>query len=525
MKVESGFLGGKHTPYEVDENESLRDFHLLTCSKTGFFRILLGKHLGRKVVLKTLKEEAKDNPVAVAQLKKEFSALFPLSSVHVAQAFRLTKLEDGTPAIEMEWCDGANIRAMMTDKVSARDALEIVRGLLRGLQDIHAAGIIHRDIKPENVMYDPFRKVVKIIDFGCAYITGGLVLQGANGTEGYTPREKMKDGCEPEPKDDLYALGVMIAEMTESLDAGFGEDVKIKKVLNRLSKQLIAGKFLSAHAAANYLDTILKKKRWNGIYIITLIGIASALLFFYLHNNGIPKRNYPNYATDIAPHALNGNTAVTEDNPAPLKIQDTIEEPLTLTGVIGGKSPVDNSILDYRPVEVKDTLRQVPKKSKPVQSTNLWGGLKIPPGVSLRNNAAVFKITIPVDRYSYVVHVVPDNDDFYPRQGVHTSMEVKSHADAFVIQYCDSVYLKDRIYHEIPTWLRNDDMNKYHGKFVSWYKTKMEKAFCNRFGEKADIARADKICEGRLFEILYALHAFGSPDELFNNKRDNKKSY
>jgi serine/threonine protein kinase len=43
----------------------------------------------------------------------------------------------------------------------------VLQPFLRGLQFLHAAGIVHRDIKPENVLFAS-SMVLKIADFGLA---------------------------------------------------------------------------------------------------------------------------------------------------------------------------------------------------------------------------------------------------------------------------------------------------------------------------------------------------------------------
>eukprot|EP01062_Namystynia_karyoxenos_P014003 TRINITY_DN15037_c0_g1_i3.p1 TRINITY_DN15037_c0_g1~~TRINITY_DN15037_c0_g1_i3.p1 ORF type:complete len:702 (+),score=228.86 TRINITY_DN15037_c0_g1_i3:85-2106(+) len=51
-------------------------------------------------------------------------------------------------------------------KVPAAQAAGVVRGVMRGLEHLHALGVAHRDVKPENVMVPPSLDHAVLIDFG-----------------------------------------------------------------------------------------------------------------------------------------------------------------------------------------------------------------------------------------------------------------------------------------------------------------------------------------------------------------------
>lgn len=53
-------------------------------------------------------------------------------------------------------------------RMSPKDLRAYMLELLRGLEYIHAKGVIHRDIKPQNVLFSFKSKKLKIIDFGQA---------------------------------------------------------------------------------------------------------------------------------------------------------------------------------------------------------------------------------------------------------------------------------------------------------------------------------------------------------------------
>jgi hypothetical protein len=97
-------------------------------------------------------------------------------------------------------------------------AWDVIRGLCAGLEHAHDAGIIHADFKPGNVFVSP-KNAPKILDFGLARAVQLSETQGEDTlfdparlaalTPAYASRE-MLNGDNPETRDDLYSLGIVI---------------------------------------------------------------------------------------------------------------------------------------------------------------------------------------------------------------------------------------------------------------------------------------------------------------------------
>jgi len=86
--------------------------------------------------------------------------------------------ENGTGYLVMAYVSGRNLREHLRTvggsyQVSPTTVAQLTRGMLSGLECLHAQGILHGDLKPDNVFlgvgFEPI-----IIDFGSARIAAGL---------------------------------------------------------------------------------------------------------------------------------------------------------------------------------------------------------------------------------------------------------------------------------------------------------------------------------------------------------------
>lgn len=70
----------------------------------------------------------------------------------------------------MELCPGGELFERITqkkNKMTEKEAAQILEKILKAINHCHSQKIIHRDIKPENIMYGADGEV-KLIDFGLA---------------------------------------------------------------------------------------------------------------------------------------------------------------------------------------------------------------------------------------------------------------------------------------------------------------------------------------------------------------------
>lgn len=91
------------------------------------------------------------------------------------------------------------------------------REIIGGLIYLHGRQVIHRDLKPSNIMVRASDYQPLILDFGCAYLFDDVpekTLTTAHlGSAGYVPPEVLANPTLRDPRQDVYACGVMLYEL------------------------------------------------------------------------------------------------------------------------------------------------------------------------------------------------------------------------------------------------------------------------------------------------------------------------
>lgn len=61
-----------------------------------------------------------------------------------------------------------------SNRINLREALQIIRELLKGIREIHSKNVIHRDIQPKNILIEQRSNLPQMnfmfINFGCAFV-------------------------------------------------------------------------------------------------------------------------------------------------------------------------------------------------------------------------------------------------------------------------------------------------------------------------------------------------------------------
>lgn len=154
----------------------------------------------------------------VQQLRAEAHSGFKVISPHVVRIIDGDVI-DGLWFFVMEFIEGGNLADLIQEKhrIPWEQVAQIGLEAASGLVAIHQANLVHGDIKPSNILIGQDGKV-RIGDLGVASTISGMLDSREtggvpSGTIGYAAPELFSGESSPDPRIDLYALGVTLYEL------------------------------------------------------------------------------------------------------------------------------------------------------------------------------------------------------------------------------------------------------------------------------------------------------------------------
>jgi beta-lactam-binding protein with PASTA domain/predicted Ser/Thr protein kinase len=268
----------------------------------GMADVLLARDLllDRPVAIKVLFSEFATDPNFVERFRREAQSAAALNHPNIVSVYDWGKY-GGTYFIAMEYVEGRTLADIVrvNGRVSPIQAAEIASEVSAALAFAHRNGVVHRDIKPANILIGSSGQV-KVADFGIARAMNsaadsnltqvGLVM----GTATYFSPEQAQ-GAQPDPRSDLYSLGIVMYEMVGGRPPFAGDNpvaIAYKQVhenpqpLNQLAPDVprpfeaIVAKLLAKNPAMRYADgdslrDDLRRFR-NGEPVKALAGVAPA---------------------------------------------------------------------------------------------------------------------------------------------------------------------------------------------------------------------------------------------------------
>ncbi len=186
---------------------------------------------GSEVAIKFLRAELADDERAQARLFAEGELGQQLHHANVAAIYGIETAEHqgGTSTyLVMQYVRGTTLREFVARAGAPVEDLtrRIGADACKGLSALHKRGLVHRDVKPENLILTPDSEL-KIVDLGLARPFGA---RGGGSSGGSSPGERSSGmglvgslayaapetlrGEPAGPKSDLYALGVVLFEVT-----------------------------------------------------------------------------------------------------------------------------------------------------------------------------------------------------------------------------------------------------------------------------------------------------------------------
>ena len=196
--------------------------------------------LDRPVALKLISDELASDESFRERFRRESRVAASIRHPHVITVFAAGEA-DGVLYIAMDYIDGTDLRAMLTDhgRLEPRVAALISSQVASALDAAHANTLVHRDVKPANVLIaeTPDGPHAYLTDFGLTKnmgSTSGMTETGAVvGTLDYIAPEQI-EGAQVDARADVYSLGCMLYE-TLTGSVPFPRDSSVAKMYAHLN--------------------------------------------------------------------------------------------------------------------------------------------------------------------------------------------------------------------------------------------------------------------------------------------------
>ena len=190
----------------------------LCSSRSSIIYKAVDSQTGDIVILKTMSDKAL-NSKGLARLKNEYVLLSKLKSNFVPQIVDFIKIDEDF-FLASKYIRGIALsQYIKTHEITIREFLLLARDIVKGLSDIHRAGIIHKDLNPFNILYDDQTGRVAIMDFGLSAefsFEKPLMIDVAasEGTLYYiSPEQTGRMNRAIDFRTDFYSLGVTFFEI------------------------------------------------------------------------------------------------------------------------------------------------------------------------------------------------------------------------------------------------------------------------------------------------------------------------
>jgi serine/threonine-protein kinase len=184
--------------------------------------------LDRPVALKVLFPEYAIDPNFVERFRREAQSAAALTHPNIVAVYDWGKVNT-TYFIAMEYVEGKTLATLLKERgpLSPTHACDVISEVAAALSFAHENGVIHRDVKPGNILIG-LGGQVKVADFGIARALGANVEEALTeigsvmGTATYLSPEQAQ-GAQPDPRSDIYSLGVMMYELVAGRAPFVGE--------------------------------------------------------------------------------------------------------------------------------------------------------------------------------------------------------------------------------------------------------------------------------------------------------------
>ena len=203
--------------------------------------------LNRKVAIKLVfADKAEDDRSWVRRcdtFDDETQLLAQLQNPNIVVIYDRGRWND-VPFLVMEHLSGDPLSKILKTTSPGIDfAVDVAFQIASGLKAAHGLGVVHRDLKPDNIIIlnDDTLNSVRILDFGMAWLNPELSSQPENtlaiserrhgGTASYMSPEQWRCHDDQDHQTDIWALGVILAEMVTGQHPFQHNDLSFKEAI------------------------------------------------------------------------------------------------------------------------------------------------------------------------------------------------------------------------------------------------------------------------------------------------------
>jgi hypothetical protein len=178
---------------------------------------------GRTVAVHLLSQAVAADSAARERLRAEVQAQATLVHPHIVRVVDLIE-EGNVVALVTDFIGAADLASVLAARgrpYTTEEAAALLTPVAQAIGTAHAAGVVHRDLTPARILVatEGGEVVPRVVEFGVAWCANKAVAaatghRGVIGTPAYLPPEALTADAQPGPRADIYALGVILYELT-----------------------------------------------------------------------------------------------------------------------------------------------------------------------------------------------------------------------------------------------------------------------------------------------------------------------
>ncbi len=173
---------------------------------------------GEEYALKALHIRASDQTLARRRFEREMAVVARLDHPGICRVHDFGCVSPGSYYIVMDLIEGTSLRDVLSERrdgLPLPKALDIFQQVVEAVNYAHTQGVIHQDVRPSNILLANGVRPI-LVDFGIVR----MLDQDDVTTAEFSPRAPLymspeqAAGREITPRADIYALGILLYEMT-----------------------------------------------------------------------------------------------------------------------------------------------------------------------------------------------------------------------------------------------------------------------------------------------------------------------